>query len=198
METPEPSSSNDPSLHTALAAIAAGRGPASSPVVENTRRRKRRARHKPSIQVRALNITSFLDMSFALLTFLILGASFSPTEGSLKAKLAGGTGPGTAVLDKTPTIPLVLIVDQGVNPGSYMVSFQSMAGMTPTDDFEALTQKLKQLRYDPQTNPSGVIKPDGDVIIRPRADVVWQGVMQAFNAVERAKFSNVSIIEASR
>lgn len=176
-----------------------GAGPAGGDEVDGEpvpKRRKRRRGPKPVIRVGALNITSFLDMSFALLTFLILGASFSMSEGVTSGKLPQG-GEGSAVqLPEAPKVPVVLNV-RTEGPDMYRVDFEGLRAIPPTGDFAALTESMRDLRFDQQTNPTGTYEPDHPIIIQPRGDVTWQGVMQAFNAARRARFSNIVIARAT-
>lgn len=165
-------------------------------VVAPTTRHRRRHRYKPEVRVAALNITSFLDMSFALLTFLILGASFAMSEGVLSAKLPQGAGGAAADLPQTPQMPLIVNVSSGGGE-AFRIDFEGMGGLAPTDDFKVLAETLRSLRHDPQNNPGGTLKNDNPVVIQPRGEVTWQGVMQAFNAAQRARYTNVAIAKAT-
>lgn len=162
------------------------------------KRHRRRRRHKPDVRVAALNITSFLDMSFALLTFLILGASFALAEGALSAKLpkSGQGGEGTPQVGETPQIPVLIVVAPGSGMQDFSITFEGMSAAPAVSNFDELATQLRSLRYDPQNNPGGSLKDDNPIVIQPRGGVVWQGVIDAFNAAQRARFSNVAIAKA--
>jgi len=157
---------------------------------EEVIRKKKKA---PNIRVAALNITSFLDMSFCLLTFLILSASLTPPEGVLSAKLPqgeGGSGPST---DKPPEKELrILLSSNSVESCRIMV--EGLPEATP--DFKSLTQQLERIQFNDR-NPGGVYKPDNPIIIKPDNNAHWQHVVNAFNAAVAAKFSNVSFASPS-
>ena len=54
-------------------------------------------KHKPSMHVAALNITSMMDLVLNLLLFFVLSASFALSEGVMPATLPTGGGEGAGV-----------------------------------------------------------------------------------------------------
>ena len=64
-------------------------------------------------------------------------------------------------------------------------------------NFEDLVQKLKGWRFD-AANPSGVYKPDNPILIKPDRNVPWKAVVEAFNAVIRARYTNVGFAPAGQ
>lgn len=151
---------------------------------------RRRKSKKANIRVAALNITSFLDMSFCLLMFLTLSAGGAGVkEGVFTSNLTkiGGEG-GAADPNEVPKItrPINLVVSiRGEN--QYVIEID--ATQSTASNFEALTKTLRELNT--AVNQAGVYPDDSPVIIRPRGDVPWYGVVSAFNSAVRARFKNV-------
>jgi biopolymer transport protein ExbD len=157
--------------------------------------RWRRRKHI-EIRVPALNITSFLDMSFCLLMFLTLSASFSAGEGVLTANLPVGIG-GTGDPNPTPetlTQPLHIIVSSS-GGDDCRIQIEELSNAPPT--FTALVDMLTSLRRDPVKNPNGPYPPETPVTIKPSSDVKWQHVVNAFNSAIKARFENVAFAEAN-
>ncbi len=161
-----------------------------------TELRKRRHKRKPTLRVAALNITSFLDMSFCLLMFLILSSGGGTAEGVFTSNLSklGGEGGAAAVEVVVIKRPIFLTVSTR-GEGRYTIEVDALS--ENFDNFDTLSKVLGKIRHDPKTNPSGVYEEDSPVIIRPRGDVPWYGVVSAFNAAVRARFKNVGFANAT-
>jgi len=161
--------------------------------------RMRKAKVKPNIRVPALNITSFLDMSFALLTMLILLADFSAGEGVLTATIPVGMG-GTGTSDSTQMdkLPITIIVNpiKG-QPDTCIITVDGVSEFDKVASFTELGDKLIRVRKDPKTNPRGTYDSDTPIIIRPEANITWQHVVNAFNAAVRARFTKVSFAQTA-
>jgi biopolymer transport protein ExbD len=152
--------------------------------------RARRKAKKANIRVAALNITSFLDMSFCLLMFLTLSAGgASIKEGVFTSHIGTGPRPDEIRIVR----PINLTVSQ--RNDQYVIDID--ATRQPVIGFEALAQALTQLRYDERTNPRGFFEKDSPVIIRSKGDVPWQGVIGAFNAAVRARFEKIGFGHAN-
>ena len=164
---------------------------------------KRVKKHNPNIRVAALNITSFMDLTFNLLLFFVLTANFASAEGVLLATLPKGSGGGgEAILDipdDTPPDdrPPVRIFLQAV-PGAGQSAFIRIEGVptSPGQDYEQFYQMLKQWRRDP-SNPNGAYEPDQPINIQPDRNCSWNDVVNAFNAAIRAKYTSVGLLPAS-
>jgi biopolymer transport protein ExbD len=154
---------------------------------------KRKKRKPTNIRVAALNITSFLDMSFCLLTFLILSASLTAPEGVLSAKLPKGEG-GNVQLETTPPEKELRILLSSNSVDSARIMVEGLPEATP--DFKSLTAQLERLQFS-ERNPNGVYKADNPIIIKPDDTCHWQHIVNAFNAAVAAKFSNVSFASPS-
>jgi biopolymer transport protein ExbD len=150
---------------------------------------RRRKRKPTSIRVAALNITSFLDMSFCLLTFLILSASLTAPEGVLAAKLPmppPGTEAGGEVVPPEKELRILIT---STTASDCRIAIDGMPAATP--DFKSLTAQLERLQFS-ERNPAGIYRANNSIIIVASNDCRWQHIVNAFNAAIAAKFSNVS------
>ena len=148
-----------------------------------------KAKRKPSGKIQQLNITSMLDVTFQLLIFFILTANFAVDEGVLPADLPAGTPPVPTESTPPPDEPITIKVNSlGEDGATLWVKNESI----PNGDFQELYTKLQSWRFDPKTNPQGYYKADNPIIIAPSQTVKWTHVVNAFNAVIRAKYTNVS------
>ena len=149
-----------------------------------------RQKREVSKEVGQLNLTSMMDVTFLLLIFFILTASFALNEGVLKAELP--RGPGTPSPDTVPPKPIkIILTSRGMSEATIQVENapQAMA------DFEGLYQWLSGNRRS-GSNPNGIYADDDPVIIQPGTDVSWQHVIDAFNAATRARYKSVNFAEA--
>ena len=139
----------------------------------------------------SLNLTSMIDVIFLLLIYFVVTASFTPGEGILTARLPQGTGTGQSI--KLPPQPLnILVTPVGVSDCRLQIEGHGGAA-----DFNALYDMLVSLQYDKsRSRTQGSHKPDDPVIIKPQRDVRWQHVVNAFNAVVRARYSNIAFAQA--
>ncbi len=142
--------------------------------------------------VRQLNLTAMLDVTFQLLIFFVLTASFAINEGILPADLP--TGP-TAQQQQAPPQEPVVIVLRPIGVDGVSIWLERSENI-PDGDFVRLYEKLNGWRYDEQTNPTGMLTDDNPIIIKPNEDVQWNHVVNAFNAVRRARYTNVSFAQA--
>lgn len=143
--------------------------------------------------VRQLNLTSMLDVCFQLLIFFILTANFALNEGVLPADLPQGNPPNPVDVPP-PEEPLKIVLrPAGANHAGVAVWLETVGDI---EDFEALYGKLRSWRFDEKTNASGIYDADNPILIKPEGDVGWGHVVGAFNAVLRAKYTNVSFAPA--
>ena len=162
---------------------------AHSPEVEHEEEEGGRRRKKPTdIRVPALNITSFLDMAFCLLTFLILSASFAEGEGVLSAKLPQGEG-GKPATELPPPEKELRILISSVSVDSCRIMVEGLPEATP--DFKSLAEQLDRLQFN-ERHPNGVYKASNPIVIKPDNNAHWQHIVNAFNAAVSARYTNVS------
>ncbi|MCX5659345.1 MAG: biopolymer transporter ExbD [Planctomycetota bacterium] len=152
----------------------------------------KRKKHKVSIKVAALNITSFMDLTFNLLLFFVLTASFSIGEGVVPADLpVGSGGAASAATTAPPMTPLVISLRTFGSLDKVVIQFENIS-IDPPKDFEALYDVLSRMQDDPAHNRSGQYSAKNPIIIKPDRGVMWNHVVGAFNAIVRARYSNVS------
>ncbi|MBS3821852.1 MAG: biopolymer transporter ExbD [Phycisphaerae bacterium] len=151
-------------------------------------------KREPERGVRQLNLTSMLDVTFQLLIFFVLTASFAMNEGILAADLPQGVPPEPTEPQPPPDEPLIIVLRP---VGTDDVSLWIERGESiPDGDFDRLYEILNGWRYDPEQNPNGMYESDNPIIIKPATEVRWAHVVSAFNAVIRANYTNVSFAQS--
>jgi biopolymer transport protein ExbD len=153
---------------------------------------QRRVIKKANIRVPALNITSFMDMCFCLLTFLVLSASFAGSEGVLTAKLPAGTGVGT-VPDQMPKNPIIIDLT-AVGQTEVRISLENVSEQPA--DFTGLRDLLTRMQNNPALGRHGPYDPGNPIIIEPEGRVLWQHVVNAFNAAVAARYTQIAFAQA--
>jgi len=146
----------------------------------------------PSIRVAPLNITSFLDMSFCLLTFLILSASMSPSEGVLSGKLPKTEPPiSPANAEAAPPQREVKILVSSTSVDACRITIQGLP--LSSNDAKSLTAQLQKMQFN-DANPQGVYKTDNPILlaVAPGDTAHWQHMVNVYNAVVAAKYSNIA------
>jgi biopolymer transport protein ExbD len=134
-----------------------------------------------------LNLTSMLDVTFQLLIFFILTASFAKGEGILPADLPAGPSAQSSEDPEPPEQPLNIMLR---SLGGQDISIEVEGMSSPPANFNELHQKLKSVQRT-DSNPTAPFAPDDPVIIHPDQTVGWGHVVNAFNAAIRAEYSNV-------
>ncbi len=151
---------------------------------------KERRRNEPK-EVRQLNLTSMMDVTFQLLIFFVLTAKFVINEGIIPADLPRG-----GVTKETIDIPRDPLIIKLRSVGDECII--NIAGQQQINgDFEELWARLDRWQIRPG-NSSGQFEEDHPIVIRPRQGVRWTHVVDAFNQCIRAKYKNVSFAEAER
>ncbi len=146
----------------------------------------------PERGVKQLNLTSMLDVTFQLLIFFVLTANFAMDEGVLAADLPQGV-PETPTESEPPDPPVIVRL-QPVGVDDVRITVDGVnASIT---DFRELYAALNEARYDPQSNPNGIYEDDNPIVIKPMSDVRWEHVVNAFNSVIRAKYTNISFAQS--
>jgi biopolymer transport protein ExbD len=123
------------------------------------------------------NVVPLIDVLFLLLLFFLLSTTFRQDELDIAASLPGG-GDGehiTLVLNIRPT-------GDNMRPGAtYDLQRSAVSLNSPAELYEKLRQTKARF-------------PRGDVqlTIRPREDVRWAFVVEAYNQARRANFSGIA------
>lgn len=134
-----------------------------------------------------LNLTSMLDVTFQLLIFFVLTASFAMSEGILAAELPKLGGASSETAEEPPDKPVKI----RLTAAGYEQVLIQVEGQRRVNDFEDLYQLLAGLQYN-DTNAGGIYKEDNPIIIEPGNETGWGFVVSAFNACIRAKYISVS------
>ena len=154
----------------------------------------RKARkHKTSIRVAALNITSMMDLVLNLLLFFVLSSSFALTEGSMPATLptgGPGEGPGAPVAEelKAPKDPIIISLHK---LGSDRALIQIEGTNKAVQNSDELFKMLEQYHAD------GIYMLDNPITIKPDSSATWNQVVDTFNAVIRARYTSVGFAPAA-
>ena len=151
---------------------------------------KKRLKHKPSIRVAALNITSMMDLVLNLLLFFVLSASFAMSEGNLPATLPTGGGTGAGLADDTTKPPENPIVISLHMIGNDQAMIQIDGSNTVPRNIDDLYDMLKN--WNRANNSStGIYAADNPITIKPDRATNWKQVVDVFNAVIRARYTSV-------
>jgi biopolymer transport protein ExbD len=141
-----------------------------------------------------LNITSMLDITFLLLIFFVLTASFAVDEGVLATELPRGSQP---IVRKTVELPPESLRIEISGSGSAMVvrlisDFQTTTARTQDEVYRL----LHTWRFDAKKNPNGWMSPDTSIVLAPGSKTSWDDVVGVFNAAIRAGIVDVSFTPA--
>ncbi len=167
-----------------------GSGTGCSGVVKRQRDRRRMVRRGWGGP--GLHLTSMLDVTFLLLIFFVLTASFSVDEGILAGRL-----PRESVNDSAwygPPVEPVIIELRAV--GDDGVRIRVGSGESVGDDFGSLYGLMSRRQFDVDRNVDGVYERDCPIIIRSIGSVRWAHVTNAYNACIRAGYENVTFARA--
>jgi biopolymer transport protein ExbD len=152
---------------------------------ESTPHRRKRV----TLRVAALNITSMMDLVLNLLLFFVLTASFAAGEGTLPARLPKIPGPDDEVGlgENQPTKLVVSLIATGRGPA--MIQLEGVPATIR--DAAELFEKLDGFRHN------GVYAAADPIVIRVDPLVRWNDVVDAFNALVRAKYTDIGIASTS-
>jgi biopolymer transport protein ExbD len=141
-----------------------------------------------------MNLVAMLDLSFNILIFFIITANFAVHEGVITAKVPQIKG-GEATLE-TPPLPKtelkILLTSGNGMDGQARITIENSPEQT--QDFAHLTEVLARIQNNKE-NPNGAFNADNPVLITPDQNTRWQDVVNTFNAVVKARYSDVSFGE---
>jgi biopolymer transport protein ExbD len=131
-------------------------------------------------------LTPMIDVTFQLLIFFLLTATFREQEGQIPGSLPakGGIAAGETVQLE----PLFVVIKPGGSDRSsclYEITSSKVAMESADQLYEALMARRRQL------------KAEEPLIIRPRPNVRWQFVIEAFNQAVRADYKNIGFVASS-
>ncbi len=137
-----------------------------------------------------MNLVAMLDLSFNILIFFIITANFAVHEGVITAKVPAMIGgEGAATESPLPKTELKIQLTSGGMDGQARITIDGSAEQT--QDFSRLSEVLARIQNNKE-NPSGAFAADNPVVITPDQNTRWQDVVNTFNAVVKAKYSDVS------
>jgi len=134
-----------------------------------------------------LALTSMIDVVFLLLIYFVVTASFVEDEGVLIAKLPGSDPPPSLV-------PIEELYIDLASHDAVLATIEIDAQRF--HDFPALTRHLRAIQQNPSKGRHGFVEPETPLIIRPRGDVRWQHVANAFNSGVAADYPIISFAAA--
>ena len=140
--------------------------------------RTKRERPKPKMQP---PLTPMIDVTFQLLLFFLLSFTFREAEGNIPGTLPEeGTGGVAAqeMLDR----PIIVNLRPTGDRREFVIYEISELSVSPRDAKELYAQLVMR---------RGQLGKQVPVVIKPRGDVRWQFVVEAFNQAVRAQFENI-------
>jgi len=139
--------------------------------------RKRRPQAKVKLQP---PLTPMIDVTFQLLIFFLLTMTFREQEGQIPGALPrlGGLVAGQQVKLE----PLTIVI-RPVGSDRSRCTYQISGRPIPMETAEQLYQVLKARQQE--------IGADEPVVIKPRPNVRWQFVVEAFNQAVRAHYKDI-------
>lgn len=137
----------------------------------------------------SLNLTAMIDVVFLLLVFFLLATSFKVGEEVFRMDLPAR---GTAEPDPFLLLdePLRIVVSS-TRPGAAGLRIQLSDPFPPVPHPDALYRFLNERRVGPN-RLTGLFAPAHPIVIEPTATARWEHVMEVFNAIARAEYTNIS------
>ena len=133
-----------------------------------------------------LHLTSMMDVTFLLLIFFIVTASFASDEGSLRADLPiQSTTPAGFDVPVDPLIITLRADDDGDIHIRIGNSPQRYIGV------QVFYREVEGLQFDAETNPTGVYERSYPIIIMPLKNVRWASAVDVYNACVKARYENI-------
>lgn len=130
----------------------------------------------------AVNLTPMIDVSFLLLIFFLVTATFERAEGLLTSKLPQEAEGAPAVA--LPLTPIVVRLERtGPDDNDFAIRMERFDGVPQT--FSELAGFLGAIQQQPgfdQQTP---------VVIMAQDDVAWDHVVACWNAAVRAGYQNL-------
>lgn len=127
-------------------------------------------------------MTPMIDVTFQLLIFFLLTSTFRKAEGQIPGSLPKAGEGGVAAVDKLDRPISITIYPRGVDGVSFEIEGVQQAVSDPNELYRHLMARQQVVGGNGTEIP---------VVIKPRGDVQWRWVTEAFNQSVRAKFKNV-------
>jgi len=137
-------------------------------------------RRRGSASVLRLNLVPMIDIVFNLLVFFLVATRFTSAEGVLAGRL--GDVKTSQVVLSVPTVPIrIRLVPQDGTGCSIMIEERSVRPA----DFDQLAEVLRQIQAEPGYDDKT------PVVLLADAELVWDHVVNAYNAAVRSKYKNI-------
>ena len=164
-------------------------GPEDRHVIDHVTARRRRGHRRPQI---TLNLTAMIDVTFLLLTYFIVATQFKQGEEVYRLDLPDRRGEASArdpfELDEEPL--RIRVATSGIAPNEYRIQVEGPYPQPRT--FAELHTFLRGRRIGAGA-VGGLLLPEHPIVIEPTGTTSWQHAIEAFDAVARARFTNVTL-----
>ena len=152
---------------------------AGDETVHHVSARAKRERPKPQMQP---PLTPMIDVTFQLLLFFLVTFSFRETEGQIPGSLPAVGKGGLSVHEPMLDRPIIVHLRPTGTRREHVIYEISDLSVAPRNAKELYEQLMNRRA---QFGTKVVVQ------IKPRGDVRWQFVVDAFNQATRAKFETI-------
>ena len=135
-----------------------------------------------------LNLTSMIDVVFLLLIYFMVATEFQIAEESFPMDLPARDAGQTIMLDNEPLV----IVVESAGDGKRDVRIQIEGPWDSVATVEELTQFLRSNKID-EFHVTGLFAEAHPVLIQPTENARWEHALATYNAVARAKYTNITL-----
>jgi biopolymer transport protein ExbD len=126
-------------------------------------------------------LTPMIDVTFQLLLYFLLTSTFREDEGQIPGSLPSKGG---AASDDTPLKPIRIVLEpRGAARDMVQYDVSNLPTIIQPRELHEVLKRLQKSDEIP-------------VVIKPRADVRWKYVVEAFNAAVAAKYKNIGFAGA--
>ena len=133
-----------------------------------------------------------IDIVFLLLIYFMVATEFKTAEQSFPMDVPLRQHGQTLMLDDEPLV----IVVESAGVGEHDLRLRLVGPWDPIASIEALTEFLQTNRAD-GFGSYGLFTPTHPILIKPTSDTRWDHTLAAYNAVARAKYTNITLDQPS-
>ncbi|MHC5002632.1 MAG: ExbD/TolR family protein [Planctomycetota bacterium] len=142
-----------------------------------------------------LNLTAMIDVVFLLMIYFLVATEFKSDEEVYRLDLPARS-PSTQTsdpfdLDQEPL--RIVVTSTGDATTAYRLRVDGPYPQPAT--FEELRRFLDQRRIGPGS-PAGLFEVDHPILVAPGPTTRWEHAIEAFNAVARARYENITLAPA--
>ena len=139
-----------------------------------------------------LNLTSMIDVVFLLLIYFMVATEFKTAEKSFPMDVTIRQHGQTLMLDNEPLIIFV----ESVGQGKHELRLRLEGPWDPIRSIDGLVYFLRTNRAD-GFGSTGLFTPTHPILIKPTGETRWDHTLATYNAVARAKYTNITLDEPS-